>query len=68
MAHPWCSLSKSELDQGLIIGMNEIEIDYDVVKEIYYNIDRYKGNKNISSIDDIVNNIRENQQSCLTTA
>ena len=68
LTHPWCTHSKCELDKGLIIGVNETEIDYEIVKEIYKNIDRYKGNKSISSIDDIVINIRENQQSCLTTA
>ncbi len=66
LSHPWCCLSKNKLDKGVLFSNNSIDIDADIVKEIYYNIEKYKGNRDLCNIEDIVKSIHENQHSCIT--
>jgi hypothetical protein len=66
LEHPWCNIVKERLDQGVLFEDDSIVIDSDIVKEIYYNIEKYRGNKDICNIEEIVKSIQENQHSCIT--
>jgi serine/threonine protein kinase len=66
LSHPWCNLVKEKLDKGVLFKDDNVNIDGDIVKEIYYNIDKFRGNKDTPNMEDIVTSIEENQHSCIT--